>query len=151
MGSNIGERTAHLDDAVRRLGDINGVRVLTRSSNYLTKPVGHREQRDFFNCVIETATLLSPADLLAALKTIEKDMGREPTIRWGPRIIDLDILLYDDDMCDEDDLKIPHPEMHRRLFVLDPLAEIAPEAEHPVLGKTARQMLAELAGGEAED
>jgi 2-amino-4-hydroxy-6-hydroxymethyldihydropteridine diphosphokinase len=144
VGSNLGDRTGNLDGAVERLGRVEGVRVAQRSSNYLTRPVGPEEQPDYFNCAVEIETSLAPEELLAALKGIEKEMGREPGPRWGARVIDLDILLYDREIVEREDLKIPHPEMHRRVFVLEPLSEIAPDAVHPVLGATVKKLMQEL-------
>ena len=102
------------------------------------------EQDEFLNGVLEMETLLTPQELLAQLHRIEAEANRERILRWGPRTLDLDILLYDDIVLEEDDLCIPHVEMHKRSFVLEPLAEIAPYKRHPVYGKTVREMLEEI-------
>lgn len=149
LGSNLGDRYGNIARAVDKMRLLAATRVEDQSSDYLTAAVGPGDQMPYVNSVVKITTDLSPRELLAALKAIEKAMGREETYRWGPRIIDLDILLYDSDVVDEADLKIPHLEMHKREFVLEPLSEIAPEVVHPVLKKTARQMLQELRGESA--
>jgi 2-amino-4-hydroxy-6-hydroxymethyldihydropteridine diphosphokinase len=103
-----------------------------------------KDQPLFLNMAIEIETALSPRELLKTLKEMEKEIGREPTSRWGPRIIDLDILLFNADVVDEDNLSIPHPLMHERDFVLKPLSEIAPDAEHPVLHKSIRELMLQV-------
>ena len=112
-----------------------------QSSMYETKPWGLTDQPDFVNMAVEAETDLAPIELLEMLKKIEKDMGRRDTIRWGPRIIDLDILLYDDIILKTDSLTIPHPLMHEREFVLGPLSEIAGDLIHPVLKKSIGDLL----------
>jgi 2-amino-4-hydroxy-6-hydroxymethyldihydropteridine diphosphokinase len=125
LGSNLGERAAHLEDAISRLNELG--RVVARSNMLETAPWGYADQPDFLNMVVGLETDLSPRDLLAAVKRIERDMGRTPTFRNGPRVVDIDILLYGDRRVDEPGLVIPHPRMGERAFVLEPLAEIAPE------------------------
>jgi len=111
---------------------------------YETEPWGERNQPRFINMAIEGETRLTPVRLLEVLKMIEDEVGRKETFRWGPRVIDLDILLYDDLVMDTSELIIPHPRMHEREFVLRPLAEIAPDKIHPVLKKTIRKLLCDL-------
>jgi 2-amino-4-hydroxy-6-hydroxymethyldihydropteridine diphosphokinase len=123
------------------------IRLASVSSLYETDPVGFIEQPDFLNAVAQIETEMAPKELLAATREVEQRAGRERTSKWGPRIIDIDILLYGDERVKEDNLEIPHPEMHKRAFVLTPLSEIAPTAKHPGLGLTARQMSAK-AGAE---
>jgi 2-amino-4-hydroxy-6-hydroxymethyldihydropteridine diphosphokinase len=118
------------------LDEYDGVSVVSRSSLYETAPVGETDQPPFLNNAVGVETVLSPRELLAVIKEIEKIIGRTPTYRWGPREIDIDILLYDDLVINEPGLTIPHPRMHERAFVLVPLSEIAPIAVHPVLGKS---------------
>jgi 2-amino-4-hydroxy-6-hydroxymethyldihydropteridine diphosphokinase len=127
LGSNIGDRAASINRARRLIDGVSGVRVIRASSLIETKPVGYEDQPDFINAVIEIETTLPPRDLLFEIKRIEREMGREETFRFGPRIIDIDILLFGDRVVDEPGLVIPHPRMHERRFVLEPLAEIAPE------------------------
>lgn len=129
LGANIGNTRENMRKAVTLLGEHEGIRVIKASSLYLTKPVGRENQPDFLNAVIAVETILSPRELLEACLDIEKRIGRRRTIRWGPRVIDIDILLYDGITLDEEDLKIPHPAMLERAFVLAPLAEIAPDID----------------------
>jgi 2-amino-4-hydroxy-6-hydroxymethyldihydropteridine diphosphokinase len=136
VGSNLGDRAANCREAIRRLSAPGApVRVVKASALYETEPWGVVAQPSFVNAAIELATALSPAGLLGFLKSIESAMGRTVGERRGPRVIDLDIIFYGDAIVDEDGLKIPHPLAHKRSFVLTPLAEIAPDFIHPVIGK----------------
>ena len=113
-------------------------------------PIGGPPQNRYVNAVVEVETTLSPRDLLRVLQDIERALGRQPSsVHWGPRPIDLDILLYAQLMLDEPDLTIPHPRMHERKFVLDPLAQLAPQIMHPVLHKTAQELLEALCASSA--
>ena len=144
LGSNIGDRTANIERASRLIGEIEAVRLVRMSSLFETEPVGYEDQPDFINAVLEIGTPLTPRELLAAVKEIEQRMGRTRTVRFGPRIIDVDILLFGQRVIDEPGLTIPHPRMHERRFVLGPLAEIAPEAVHPVLKKSVMELYRDL-------
>lgn len=141
LGSNMGDRKSNLDDALRLLDEADGVRVVKASSYLETEPVGYVEQGLFLNAAAEVETELPPEGLLAVCHEIENRLGRIRTVRWGPRTIDLDILLYGDMVIDSESLKVPHPLMHEREFVLGPLNEIAPDALHPVLNLTVNQLL----------
>ena len=140
IGTNLGNREKNCRKALEGLEEI-GIRVTKRSSLYETDPWGVKDQPPFINMAVETETALLPADLLEKLKAIETTMGREKTYRWGPRVIDLDILFYDDLVVDTGSLKIPHPRLHERAFVLEPLSEIAPEFIHPVMGRSIKELL----------
>ncbi len=143
IGSNLGNRRANCMRAVELLQE-KGVTVRKKSSLYETEPWGVKDQPPFLNMVIETEMKLTPHELLRILKAIEIEIGREATFRWGPRIIDLDILLFDDIIFKNDNLTIPHPLMHERDFVLRPLAEIAPEIRHPVLKASIEELFQKI-------
>lgn len=140
LGSNLGERVKNIDDAVKSLATLPETRLLVRSSNLETKPVGYLDQPDFINCVVKIDTDLSPEALLQAIAQIETTMGRKREIRWGPRNIDIDILFYGNEVIDLPHLIIPHKELHKRKFVLDSLLEIDPELQHPILKKTIKEL-----------
>jgi 2-amino-4-hydroxy-6-hydroxymethyldihydropteridine diphosphokinase len=142
IGSNLGEREENCSAAIE-LMEREGIHVLSRSSFYETEPWGVKDQPRFLNMALSASTDCAPRELLRRLKGIEQIMGRKEGIRWGPRIIDLDILLYDHIVLNEPALVIPHPRMHEREFVLKPLLEIAPDAVHPVLKKTVREIVDE--------
>ncbi len=142
LGSNIGDKTVNCQTAVECLAEAG--RIIGVSSFYYTEPVGYKEQEDFINAVAILETNRSPAELLSICHAIEDRLGRRRTVRWGPRTVDLDILLYGDLVVNRPDLVIPHPLMAVRRFVLAPLVEIAPAAMHPVLNKTMIQLLIEL-------
>jgi 2-amino-4-hydroxy-6-hydroxymethyldihydropteridine diphosphokinase len=146
LGSNIGNREAHLREAIRRLQSAGKLRSV--SSIYETEPVEFTDQPQFLNCAVALETSSTPEQLMLQLLTIEKAMGRQRIQKKGPRTIDLDILLYGDEVVDTPGLTIPHPAMQHRRFVLEPLAEIAPEVRHPVLKKTVRRLLDELPPGQ---
>lgn len=145
LGSNMGDRLSQLAQALSLLKQTDGVKVVKISPVYETKPVGYTDQPYFLNCAAEIQTELSPHELLAVCQSIEKKLKRVRKIRWGPRTADLDILFYDDKIIDDDILKIPHPRIQERGFVLRPLMDIAPDLTHPVLKSAIRELYAKFA------
>jgi len=141
LGSNLGDRGANLDRAIGALPDV-GVRVLRRSAIYEAEPVDFLAQPWFLNCVVEAETSLAPRELLEGLQEIERNFGSKKIVPRGPRVIDLDVLFYDTAVICEPGMEIPHPRMTERRFVLIPLVELVPEFVHPVLHKTAAELLA---------
>lgn len=125
LGSNVGDRLEHLRRAVAELRATDGIELVAASSVYETDPVGP-PQPDFLNAVVQVETTLGPHELLARLKAIERSVGRVPGERWAPREVDLDLLLYGEDVIETDALKVPHPEMYERAFVIVPLRELDP-------------------------
>lgn len=146
LGSNVGDRAQQLRDAQARLSAAG--RVFATSSLYETEPVEFTEQPWFLNCAVALETEKDPQELMAEILDIEKEMGRRRMQKKGPRSIDIDILLVGDAVIDSPELTIPHPAMHERRFVLEPLAEIAPEVQHPLLRKTIRELLDALPAGQ---
>lgn len=144
LGSNIGDTRAQLENAVREIDESKYCSVKKVSDFIVTKPVGDVLQDDFLNGCIETETLLSPHELLDFLHEIEKNHGRERIVHWGPRTLDLDIILYDDIIMNDEDLIIPHPEAANREFVLEPLSQIAPFAYHPIKKDVISNLLADF-------
>ncbi len=144
VGSNLGKPIAQCLQAIEDMRRIPGCTVLRRSSFYRTEPVGFIDQDWFINAVMEVRTVLAPQDLLRALQNIEKRLGRKRERKWGPRTIDLDILLHGQEIVEDEALIVPHPEFHRRRFALEPLHEIAPYAIHPVFGISMAGLLARL-------
>lgn len=146
LGSNLGERETHLREAIARLKTAGNVVAI--SSFYETEPVEVTDQPWFLNCAIELETSQNPLQSMQTALQIERQMGRVRDQSKGPRIIDIDLLLFGDAVVDTPELTIPHPAMHQRRFVLEPLAEIAPGVRHPVLRKTIKQLLQELPAGQ---
>lgn len=149
FGSNIGDRLSHIQNAINTLSKTEGITLQKISSIYKTDPVGYEAQAQFLNGVAAIQTSLSPLSLLYTLKDIETVIGRKHRIRWGPREIDLDILIYGDLCVQTEKLIIPHPEMHLRGFVLVPLAEIAPNLVHPVFQESIQTLLNRFEDGES--
>jgi 2-amino-4-hydroxy-6-hydroxymethyldihydropteridine diphosphokinase len=146
LGSNVGDRQVQLQDALAKLAAVG--RVVATSSFYETEPIEFTQQPWFLNCALALETSQTPQQLMAAILRIEEEMGRRRVQKKGPRSIDIDILLFDDTIVDSKELTIPHPAMHQRRFVLEPLAEIAPELLHPVLKKTIGELLDSLPPGQ---
>lgn len=127
LGSNLGDKVGNIDTAIRLLGEGSGVRLVRRSRNFTTEPWGKTDQDTFVNACISVATKLSPRALLERCQEIERHMGRVQTEKWGPRLIDLDLLVYGDQTIQEPDFVLPHPHIGERAFVLAPLMDIAPD------------------------
>lgn len=141
LGSNLGDRAVHLEQAMEALAAA-GVEIVRRSSLYTTEPLGFGPQNWFLNCVVEAATELMPRQLLRATQRVEREMGRRRQVRYGPRIVDVDILFYGGNVVSMSDLEIPHPRIAERRFVLVPLREIAPGLRHPTSRRTIGELLA---------
>ena len=162
LGSNLGRREENLAAAIQRLNDgpvtsesrypatstheNNTIEVRRSSAVYQTSPWGLKDQPDFLNCVIEVGTQLPPAGLLERAKEVEEALGRQPGLRYGPRLIDVDILLYSTVVVEQPDLQIPHPRLHLRAFALIPLAELEPGLIHPVLHLTVGELAQKVDG-----
>ena len=144
FGSNIDDRLHYITQALRLLLDAEDISLIQISSLYETEPVGYEEQNWFLNGVVAVETDLLVHELLALLKGIEELVGRKHRSRWGPREVDLDLLIYDQCCINTPDLTVPHPEMHQRSFVLVPFAEIAPDILHPIFGQNIRTLLSNL-------
>jgi 2-amino-4-hydroxy-6-hydroxymethyldihydropteridine diphosphokinase len=144
VGSNLDDPAARCRESLCYLSQASGIKVLRRSSLYRTEPVGFEKQDWFINAVALIRTALPPHELLKAVQEIEDKMGRLRGTKWGPRVIDLDILLYGQEVVEDDDLVIPHPELHKRRFILEPLCEIASYAIHPVFGVSVRGLMERL-------
>ncbi|HTC46039.1 MAG TPA: 2-amino-4-hydroxy-6-hydroxymethyldihydropteridine diphosphokinase [Candidatus Aquilonibacter sp.] len=146
LGSNIGDREAHLREAQGRLEAVG--QVANVSSYYETEPVEFTGQPWFLNCALALETSQTPQELMNSILRIEREMGRQRAQKKGPRTIDIDILLFGDEVIDSSELTIPHPAMHQRRFVLEPLAEIAPDVHHPTLKKSIRELRDALPEGQ---
>ncbi|MDP3182803.1 MAG: 2-amino-4-hydroxy-6-hydroxymethyldihydropteridine diphosphokinase [Desulfobaccales bacterium] len=144
LGANLGEPRRQLEQALALLGAVEEVEVLKVSTFYLNPPLGPPDQPWFINAVAQVRTRLAPEELMRVLRQVEAALGRVRGVKWGPRVIDLDLLLYNGEVMAGPELVLPHPEMHKRAFVLAPLAEIAPGAWHPVLKKSAKELLEEI-------
>jgi 2-amino-4-hydroxy-6-hydroxymethyldihydropteridine diphosphokinase len=147
LGSNLGDRAANLQSAITQLVTLGNVEAV--SSFYETEPVELTAQPWFLNCAVKLDTEKMPRQLIAAILGIERGMGRQRKQKNGPRIIDIDILLFGSSIIELPSLTVPHPKMHERRFVLEPLAEIAAEARHPVLKRTVRELRDTLPAGQA--
>lgn len=146
LGTNLGSRWANLREALRLLASGTGLRLARCSQVYETEPWGLADQPRYLNCVAEVATTLEPEPLLTMCKEAEGRLGRVPGPRWGPRLIDVDILLYGAQLVELPHLEIPHPRLHLRAFALAPLAELAPSAVHPVLGRNIGELAQAVEG-----
>lgn len=148
LGSNLGNKEKNIKLGFKKIQNLPNTQLLKTASIYETLPIGPGKQPKYLNTATKIRTELEPLELLLKLKEIEKDLGRKKRKHWGPRIIDIDILFYDNRVINTDSLIIPHPLLHRRKFVLEPLVEIEPEFKHPELEKTVSELLSDLLGHE---
>ncbi|MGL5379928.1 2-amino-4-hydroxy-6-hydroxymethyldihydropteridine diphosphokinase [Clostridium sp.] len=144
FGSNIGDKKENINTAINMIKKVNGIKVTKVSELLETEPWGYEDQDIFVNGAMEIETFLSPKELIRSLLNIELEMKRERIIKWGPRIIDLDVIFYDDLVSSDEEIILPHPRMEEREFVLKPLAEIAPYIVHPILNKRVYKLLEEV-------
>ncbi len=144
FGSNMGDRRAHIEAGIQVLKEEKRIRLGRISDMIVTEPYGGVEQEEFLNGCLELDTLLTPHELLEVLHEAERREKRERLIHWGPRTLDLDLLFYGNEILETEELAVPHPEIEKRLFVLEPLAQIAPYKVHPVLNKRVKTLLEEL-------
>lgn len=144
IGSNMGEKEAYIENAIKELSELPEMKVEKVSDMIVTKPYGGVEQDDFVNGALKIRTLFTPQELLAVLHQVEAHANRERIVRWGPRTLDLDIIFYDDLVYEDDDLIIPHVDMANRTFVLKPLLDLCPNKRHPLLGATMTQLYEKL-------
>ena len=149
IGSNMGDKRAYIETAIESLKNQGKIRNVTCSDLIVTEPYGGVEQDEFLNGAVSLETLLPPMELLDFLHELEQEAGRERKVHWGPRTLDLDVLLYEDYISDDPVLTVPHPDMENRTFVLTPLVQLAPYEMHPVLHKSMKQLLWELKAQEA--
>lgn len=144
LGSNMGDKRKNLLEAIRRIDNLENTEVVKSSTILETEPFGYIEQDNFLNACLEVKTLMTAQEFLKSILQIELDMGRVREIKWGPRIIDIDILFYDKEIIEEDNLAVPHPWICEREFVLEPLSEIAPNYVHPLEKKTITMLARDL-------
>ena len=144
LGSNMGDKRENLLEAIKKVGELENTEVVKSSTILETEPFGYIEQDNFLNACLEVKTLLTPQEFLSSILKIELDMGRVREIKWGPRVIDIDILFYDNEIIQEDNLAVPHPWICEREFVLEPLSEIAPNYVHPLERKTIMMLARKL-------
>lgn len=144
LGSNLGDKEKNLSDAIKMISSSSHTKVVKKSTFITTEPWGYADQDQFLNGAIEVKTLLSPKALVRYLLHVEQLLKRERIIKWGPRTLDLDVLLYDDIVSADEEIVLPHPRMHERMFVMEPLAEIAPYEVHPLLKKRMIDLKQEL-------
>lgn len=144
LGSNMGDKRENLLEAIKRVGELENTEVVKSSTILETEPFGYIEQDNFLNACLEVKTLLTPQEFLSSILKIELDMGRVREIKWGPRVIDIDILFYDNEIIQEDNLAVPHPWICEREFVLEPLSEITPNYVHPLERKTIMMLARKL-------
>lgn len=144
LGSNLGNKKENLISAINTIDAHDRIHVINKSGFYESAPVGGPVQPDYINCAVELETEIEPHRLLKEFKKIERLLGRKAGVRWGPRTIDLDILLYGNLIINNHNLKIPHERMHKRIFVLEPLCEISPDIKHPALRVNISELLEKL-------